>query len=177
MRHGRATPWVGRPRQRRVQGPSQRLRSAEPRLRTLSASSCCWRNRCAGCHQDTWSHLRSGIDQRVGSSRRLGGPKQPGGGDTLDRTYVVRGGITTADNLAARTRMHDLPYGHSFSVQSAPMTPWPELARSGNFYNNQVSVATVWDLQRIPGVRVVATPGSGYHAVRAGALPAAPWNI
>jgi RHS repeat-associated protein len=85
--------------------------------------------------------------------------------------YVVRGGVTTPKQLQAGTAEHrGVPGLTGFSVQSAPGMTIEQLAAAGQFPNSQISVTTVSQLDAI-GVRVVPSPGRGFHNTAVVPLP------
>jgi len=84
-------------------------------------------------------------------------------------TWIVRGGITTPDQLANGTRAHvAVPGLFGFSVQHDPGRTREDLAAAGRFPNAQISVTTAEQLiaaGRAVGydVRIVRRPGRGFH--------------
>jgi len=83
--------------------------------------------------------------------------------------WVVRAGIASAKSLVKGYNQHrGVPGLFGFSVQYAPGKTIDELAWAGNFPHPQISYATVGALRaalRSLGyaIRLVASPGQGYH--------------
>ena len=77
--------------------------------------------------------------------------------------WVVRAGVATPQQLKNGVDEHRrVPGLTGFSVQSAPGKTIEELAAAGRFPNAQISVTTVDALLAVY-VRVVKSPGEGYH--------------
>lgn len=84
-------------------------------------------------------------------------------GDLLDRAKVVRGGITSADQLRRGVAEHrSVPGLVGFSVQSENGVSVDELARAARYPNAQISVTEVGRL-RAAGSNVLPSPGSANH--------------
>jgi hypothetical protein len=90
---------------------------------------------------------------------------------TTHPVYVVRGGRASPQNLIDGTAEHaDVSGLSGFSVQSAPDRSVEELAIAGRFPNAVISVTTVEALAQ-RGVRVVPSPGAGFHATAVVPIP------
>ncbi len=86
--------------------------------------------------------------------------------------WVVRGGVATPRQLQTGTAKHlgvpDPPGLFGFSIQYQPEKAIQELAAAGKFRNAQISVATQEELIAAGlsagyAVRIVKSPGAGYH--------------
>jgi hypothetical protein len=83
--------------------------------------------------------------------------------------WVVRAGLATPSQLQAGVAEHRRRPGlYGFSVQHSPGLTVEQLAAAGQFKHGQISVATVERLVAAGiavgyDVRVVASPGNGFH--------------
>jgi uncharacterized protein (DUF697 family) len=83
--------------------------------------------------------------------------------DKQEPIWVVRAGVATPEQLKEGVDAHlRVPGLTGFSVQSSPGKTIKELAAAGRFPNAQISVTTTDALLAV-GVRVVKSPGEGYH--------------
>jgi hypothetical protein len=83
--------------------------------------------------------------------------------------WVVRAGAAKAVELVKGYREHlGVPGLYGFSVQYQAGLSWQELAQAGRFPHAQVSIAEDHDLRVALqslgyGLRLVPSPGAGYH--------------
>lgn len=86
--------------------------------------------------------------------------------------WVVRGGVTTPDQLQNGVKEHAaVPGLIGFSVQSAPGKSIEELALAGRYPHNQISYTTVDQLLSAGVLRLVPSPGEGYHNTAVTPMP------
>jgi peptide/nickel transport system substrate-binding protein len=86
-------------------------------------------------------------------------------------TIVVFGGEVTPQKLQRRVSGYrNVPNVIGFSVQSAPKKTIEELTAAGQFYNRQLSITTVGELQEAGqsvgmNIKVIPAPGRGFHSI------------